>query len=394
MTAQNQALIVGYARTPFTKFTGQLAAQPATVLGAHAAKAALERAGVSPEDVDMLVAGQVLQAGAGQNPARQTAVGAGIGMNVPAITLNAVCLSGAEAVAQAARLIRAGEADVVVAVGQESMSLAPHVTQLRAGTKYGAATLIDTVDHDGLSDAFDQVAMGALTEDGNLPLGLTREEQDQFAASSHQRAAESADFFAGEIAPFTVTSRRGDTVVAADDGVRAGTTPETLAGLRPAFSKDGTITAGNASQITDGAAALVLVSPAAVERLGLTPIASVEATALVAGPDTHLHSQPSRAIAAALAKLPGVAPADLAVVEINEAFAAVGVQSTRDLGIDPAVVNPHGGAIALGHPIGASGARIVGTLARQLAEKGSGSLGAIGICGGGGQGTAVVLRAV
>lgn len=393
MSAMN-ALIVGYARTPFARFTGQLSGQPATVLGAHAVKAALERAGVSPSEVDAVVAGQVLQAGAGQNPARQTAVGAGIGMNVPAITLNAVCLSGAEAVAQAARLIRGGEADVVVAVGQESMSLAPHVTQLRAGTKYGPATLVDTVDHDGLSDAFDQVAMGALTETGNVPLGLTREEQDAFAAASHQRAAASAEFLAAEIAPFTVTGRRGDTVVAADDGVRADTTAETLAGLRPAFAKDGTITAGNASQITDGAAALVLASPAAAERLGLTAIASVEATALVAGPDTHLHSQPSRAIAAALAKLPEVSAADLAVVEINEAFAAVGVQSTRELGIDPAIVNPHGGAIALGHPIGASGARIVGTLARQLTAKGAGSLGAIGICGGGGQGTAVVLRAV
>ena len=393
MSAIN-ALIVGYARTPFARFTGQLAGQPATVLGAHAARAALERAGVSPSDVDAVVAGQVLQAGAGQNPARQTAVGAGIGMDVPAITLNAVCLSGTEAVAQAARLIRAGEADVVVAVGQESMSLAPHVTQLRAGTKYGAATLVDTVDHDGLSDAFDQVAMGALTETGNVPLGLTREEQDEFAAVSHQRAGASTEFFAGEIAPFTVSSRRGDTMVSADDGVREGTTAETLAGLRPAFAKDGTITAGNASQITDGAAALVLASPAAAERLGLTPIASVEATALVAGPDTHLHSQPSRAITAALAKLPGASAADLAVVEINEAFAAVGVQSTRELGLDPAIVNPHGGAIALGHPIGASGARIVGTLARQLAEKGAGSLGAVGICGGGGQGSAVVLRAL
>lgn len=394
MTAQHQALIAGYARTPFTKFTGQLAAQPATVLGAHAVKAALAHAGVAAEEVEAVVAGQVLQAGAGQNPARQTAVGAGIGMNVPAITLNAVCLSGAEAVAQAARLIRAGEADVVVAVGQESMSLAPHVTQLRAGTKYGTAQLIDTVDHDGLSDAFDQVAMGALTETGNVPLKLTRAEQDEFAAASHERAAASAEFFAGEIAPFTVSSRRGETVVAADDGVRPGTTAETLAGLRPAFATDGTITAGNASQITDGAAALVLVSDTAAARLGLTPLARVEATALVAGPDTHLHSQPARAIAAALAKLPDVSAADLAVVEINEAFAAVGVQSTRELEIDPAIVNPHGGAIALGHPIGASGARIVGTLARQLAERGTGSLGAIGICGGGGQGTAVVLRAV
>lgn len=388
------ALIAGYARTPFTRFTGQLASQPATALGAHAARAALERAGVAAEQVDALVAGQVLQAGAGQNPARQTAVAAGIPLDVPAITLNAVCLSGAEAVSQAVRLIAAGEAEVVVAVGQESMSLAPHVMPLRAGTKYGTAQLIDTVERDGLSDAFDQVAMGALTEQGNAPLGLTREEQDAFAAASHQRAAASAAFLAEEIAPITLSSRRGDTVVSADDGVRADTTAEGLAALRPAFAKDGTITAGNASQITDGAAALVLVSEAAAERLGLAPIARVEATAFVAGPDTHLHSQPARAIAAALAKLDGVSAGDLAAVEINEAFAAVGLQSTRELGIDPAIVNPHGGAIALGHPIGASGARIVGTLARQLAAAGSGTLGAIGICGGGGQGSAVVLRAL
>lgn len=389
------ALIAGYARTPFTRFTGQLAAQPATVLGAHAATAALERAGIRPEDVDAVVAGQVLQAGAGQNPARQTAVGAGIPLETPAITLNAVCLSGAEAVSQAARLIAAGEAEVVLAVGQESMSLAPHVIPLRAGTKYGTAQLIDTTEHDGLSDAFDQVAMGALTEQGNVPLGIGRAEQDAFAATSHQRAAASAEFFAGEIAPFTVTSRRGDTVVSADDGIRADTTVEVLAGLRPSFAKDGGITAGNASPITDGAAALVLVSEAAAERLGVTPLARVEATALVAGPDTHLHSQPSRAITAALAKVAGGTTAqDLAVVEINEAFASVGLQSTKELGISGDVVNPHGGAIALGHPIGASGARLVGTLARQLAEAGPGTLGAIGICGGGGQGSAVILRAV
>ncbi|MGK0721861.1 acetyl-CoA C-acyltransferase [Leucobacter sp. W1478] len=389
------ALIAGYARTPFVKFTGQFAAQPATVLGAHAVREALSRAGVAPEQVDQLVAGQVLQGGAGQNPARQTAVGAGIPLNVPAITLNAVCLSGTEAVAQAVRLINAGEADVVVAVGQESMSLAPHVIPMRAGTKYGTAQLIDTVDHDGLTDAFERTAMGSLTETGNVPLGLTREQQDAFSAESHQRAAASTEFFAGEIAPFTVTSRRGDTVVSADDGIRPETTAESLAALRPAFSKDGTITAGNASQITDGAAALVIVSEAAAERLGLSPIARVEATAFVAGPDVHLHSQPARAITAALAKVSGGASAsDLAAVEINEAFAAVGVQSASELGLDPAIVNPHGGAIALGHPIGASGARIVGTLARQLASLGSGSLGAVGICGGGGQGSAVVLRAV
>lgn len=387
------ALIAGYARTPFTRFTGQLATEPATALGAHAAKAALERAGVAADQVDLLVAGQVLQAGAGQNPARQTAVGAGLPLEVPAITVNAVCLSGAEAISQAVRLVNAGEAEVVVAVGQESMSLAPHVMPLRAGTKYGAATMIDTVDHDGLTDAFDQVTMGALTETGNTPLGLTREAQDAFAAASHQRAAASSDFFAGEIAPYTVKSRRGETVVSADDGIRADTTAESLAGLRPAFAKDGTITAGNASQITDGAAAVVIVSEAAAEKLGLSPIARVEATAFVAGPDTHLHSQPSRAIAAALAKI-GADASELAAVEINEAFAAVGLQSTHELGIDPAIVNAHGGAIALGHPIGASGARIVGTLARQLAEAGSGSLGAVGICGGGGQGSALVLRAL
>ena len=393
MTASGSALIVGYARTPFTRFTGQLDSQPATVLGAHAVRAALARAGVAAEQVDQVVVGQVLQAGAGQNPARQTAVGAGISMSVPAITLNAVCLSGVEAVSQAVRLIASGEAEVVVAAGQESMSLAPHVIPLRAGVKYGPATLVDTVDHDGLTDVFNQAAMGALTEEGNAPLSLNREDQDAFAAASHQRAAASADFLAGEIEPFTVASRRGDTVVAADDGVRADTTPETLAGLRPAFAKDGTITAGNASQITDGAAALVIVSEAAASRLGLKPIAQVEATAFVAGPDAHLHSQPARAIAAALAKA-GASARDLAAVEINEAFAAVGLQSTRELGLDPAIVNRHGGAIALGHPIGASGARIVGTLARQLEAAGSGSLGAVGICGGGGQGSAVILRAV
>ena len=387
------ALIAGYARTPFTKFTGQLATEPATALGAHAVTAALTRAGVAADQVDAVVAGQVLQAGAGQNPARQTAVAAGIPMGVPAITLNAVCLSGTEAVSQAARLIAAGEADVVVAVGQESMSLAPHVMPLRQGTKYGPATLIDTADHDGLTDAFDQIAMGALTETGNAPLELSRADQDAFAAASHQRAAASEEFLAAEIAPYTVKHRRGETVVAADDGIRADTTSDSLAGLRPAFAQDGTITAGNASQITDGAAALVVVSAAAAERLGLQPIASIEATAFVAGPDAQLHSQPSRAITAALAKS-GHAASELSAVEINEAFAAVGIQSSRELGIDPAVVNQHGGAIALGHPIGASGARIVGTLARQLAEAGAGSLGAVGICGGGGQGSAVVLRAL
>lgn len=389
------AVIVGYARTPFVKFTGQFANEPATALGAHAVSAALARAGVAADQVDQLVAGQVLQAGAGQNPARQTALAAGLPLSTPAITINAVCLSGTEAVSQAARLIAAGEADIVVAVGQESMSLAPHVMALRAGHKYGTAKMIDTVDHDGLTDAFERTAMGALTETGNTARAITREVQDAVAHASNARAAAAADFFAGEIAPYTVRTRRGETVVSVDDGIRAETTLESLAQLRPAFAPDGTITAGNASQITDGAAALVLASDAAVERLGLTGIARVEATAFVAGPDVQLHSQPASAITAALRRVAGGAKvSDLVAIEMNEAFAAVSVQSATDLGVSADIVNVHGGAIALGHPIGASGARIVGTLARQLAEHGSGSLGAAGICGGGGQGSAVVLRAL
>lgn len=387
------AFIAGYARTPFTKFTGQLATERAVDLGAHAVKAALQRAGISPDDVDQLVAGQVLQGGAGQNPARQTSIGAGIGFNVPTQTINVVCLSGTEAVAQANRLVNAGEADVVVAVGQESMSQAPHVANLRSATKYGAAKFQDTVDHDGLTDAFERIAMGTLTDQGNAELKLSRADQDAYAASSHQRAAANQAFLAEEIAPYTVTSRRGDTVIEHDDGVRAEATAESLGGLRAAFTPEGSVTAGNASQITDGAAAVIVVSEAAVERLDLKPIAKIEATAFVAGPGVQLHSQPAHAIQAALAKT-DVQASDLQVVEINEAFAAVSLQSAAELGIDLDIVNPRGGAIALGHPIGASGARIVGTLARQLAEAGSGSVGAVGICGGGGQGSAVILRAV
>lgn len=390
--------IAGYARTPFTKFTGQLATQPATALGAHAISAALERAGVAPADVDAVYMGQVIQAGAGQGPARQAAVGAGIPFDVPAMTINAICLSGVEAITAAVRLIKTGEADIVVAGGQESMSLAPHLLPLRAGVKYGTAEAIDTVDYDGLTDAFEKRSMGSSTEAGNADLGLTREEQDAYSVDSHTRAAASAEFHAGEIAPYTVSSRRGDTVIDADDGVRADTTAESLARLRPAFAKDGTITAGNASQITDGAAAVVVVSEAALENYGLTPIAQIEAHAFVAGPDVRLHSQPANAIRKALERLEEagekVEAGVLKAVEINEAFAAVVLQSAKELGLDPDVVNPKGGAIALGHPIGASGARIVGSLARQLAEIGPGTRGAVGICGGGGQGSAMILRAV
>lgn len=387
------AKIVGYARTPFMKFNGAFASVPGTELGAHAAKAALERAGVDAGEVQQVIAGQVLQGGAGQNPARQSAVGAGVPLSVPSIAVNAVCLSGAEAVVAAARLINAGEADVVLAIGQESMSLAPHVQRARAGTKYGAIELIDTLEYDGLTDAAEKRSMGASTEEHNAVLKLTREAQDAVSAASHQRAAASREFLAGEIAPFTISTRKGETVYSQDDGVRETTTVESLGGLRPAFAKDGTITAGNSSQITDGAAAVVLASDAAIERLGLKPMAEVVSHAFVAGPDRTLHEQPSNAIKAALAKA-GASADELKVVEINEAFAAVSVQSTAALGLDPAIVNPHGGAIALGHPIGASGARIIGTLARELEEAGPGSLGAVGICGGGGQGTAVVLRSL
>lgn len=387
------AKIVGYARTPFMKFNGAFASVPGTELGAHAAKAALARAGVDAREVQQVIAGQVLQGGAGQNPARQSAVGAGVPLNVPSIAVNAVCLSGAEAVVAAARLINSGEADVVLAIGQESMSLAPHVQRARAGAKYGAIEMIDTLEYDGLTDAAEKRSMGASTEEHNSVLKLTREAQDTVSAASHQRAAASRDFLAGEIEPFTISTRKGETVYSQDDGVRESTTVESLGGLRPAFAKDGTITAGNSSQITDGAAAVVLASDAAVERLGLKPLAEVVSHAFVAGPDRTLHEQPSNAIKAALAKA-NASTEDLKVVEINEAFAAVSVQSTAALGIDPEIVNPNGGAIALGHPIGASGARIIGTLARELQKIGPGALGAVGICGGGGQGTAVVLRSL
>lgn len=388
-------VIAGYARTPFTKFTGQLATEPAAALGAHAIRAALSRAGVAPDEVQRVFAGQVLLGGSGQNPARQAAVAAGIPLTVPAMTINIVCLSGMEAVAAGADLIERGDADIVVTVGQESMSLAPHaLIGSRTGKKYGAMEMVDLIDHDGLVDSFDRVSMGALTEGGNGGLGIDRASQDAVAAASHQRAAASRDFLAGEIEPYTVSTRKGDVVVAEDDGVRPDTTIESLAGLRPAFAKEnGTITAGNASQITDGAAALVLMSSSVASARGVKPIAEIVAHALVAGPDTSLHSQPSAAIASALAKT-DIAASDLAWIEINEAFASVAVQSAKDLGVSLDIVNPHGGAIALGHPIGASGARVTGTLARQLQDAGAGTLGAAALCGGGGQGSALVLRAL
>lgn len=387
-------VIVGYARTPFVKFNGVFATVPAVTLGGHAAAAALARAGVPAEQVNHVYFGQVLQAVAGQNPARQTAVAAGIPLTVPAMTLNAVCLSGTEAVVASARLIDAGEAEIVVAGGQESMSLAPHAwSGSRAGARYGAVQLVDTLEHDGLTDAFERRSMGASTEARNDGLGVDRAACDAWAAASHVRLAAATEFLAGEIAPYILAGRRGSTEVTLDDGLRADTTVETLGRLRPAFGGSGTTTAGNSSQITDGAAALVLMSESTAIERGIPILARVLSHAFVAGPDVSLHAQPANAILAALAKA-GRQSADLAAVEINEAFAAVAVHSTRLLGVDGALVNAHGGAIALGHPIGASGARIVGHLARRLAGAGPGAVGAAGICGGGGQGSAVVLESV
>jgi len=388
------AVIASYARTPFVRYLGAFGTVKATELGAHAIAAALERAGVSADAVDQVVAGQVLQAGAGQNPARQSAVGAGIPLSVPAVTLNVVCLSGIEAIAAAARLVTSGEARIVVAVGQESMSLAPHILpSSRTGVRYGAMELIDTMEHDGLSDAFEKRSMGASTDVYGEPLEISRQAQDEFAAASHRRLAESTEFLAGEIVPYTVHGRRGDTVVDTDDGLRADTTVESLGKLRSAFTPNGSLTAGNSSQISDGAAAVVIMTEATALEEGITPLARILGHALVAGPDVSLHAQPANAITAALATI-GRDAKELSAIEINEAFAAVGVHSTELLGVDPTIVNAHGGAIALGHPIGASGTRIVGHLARRLTAAGSGSIGAAGICGGGGQGSAIILQSL
>ncbi|WP_436501916.1 acetyl-CoA C-acetyltransferase [Actinokineospora sp. HUAS TT18] len=386
-------VIVAGARTPIGRLLGSLKDFTGAQLGGVAIKAALEKAGVKPEQVQYTIMGQVLTAGAGQIPARQAAVAAGIPMDVPALTINKVCLSGLDAIALADQLIRAGEFDIVVAGGQESMTQAPHLLpKSRSGFKYGDVTLQDHMAYDGLFCAFDQVAMGVSTEKVNARYDLTREEQDAFAAASHQKAAKAiADgVFADEIAPVTIPQRKGDPVVFdTDEGVRGETTAESLAKLRPAFASDGTITAGSASQISDGAAAVVVMSKAKAEELGLSWIAEIGAHGVVAGPDASLHEQPSNAIKAALAKQ-GLAASDLDLVEINEAFAAVGVVSTQKLGISEDIVNVNGGAIALGHPIGASGARLIVHLAYELKRRGGG-VGAAALCGGGGQGDALII---
>jgi acetyl-CoA C-acetyltransferase len=364
-------------------------------LGGAAIKAALERAGVAPEQVDYTIMGQVLTAGAGQIPARQAAVAAGIPMDVPALTINKVCLSGLDAIALADQQIRAGEFDVVVAGGQESMTQAPHLlTGSREGFKYGDVEMLDHMAHDGLFCAFDQVAMGLSTEKYNARYGLTREGQDAFAARSHQRAAAAAanGVFAEEIVPVEVPRRKGDPVVVdTDEGVRGDTTTDTLAKLRPAFTADGTITAGTASQISDGAAAVVVMSKAKAQELGLSWLAEIGPHGVVAGPDASLHEQPSNAIKKA-ADRAGIDPANLDLVEINEAFAAVGLVSASQLGVSEDRVNVNGGAIALGHPIGMSGARLALHLALELKRRGGGT-GAAALCGGGGQGDALLLSA-
>ncbi|PSL58404.1 acetyl-CoA C-acetyltransferase [Saccharothrix carnea] len=388
------SVIVAGARTPMGRLLGSLKDFSGAQLGGVAIKAALERAGVAPEQVQYVIMGQVLTAGAGQIPARQAAVDAGIPMTVPALTINKVCLSGIDAIALADQLIRAGEFDIVVAGGQESMTQAPHLLpKSRGGFKYGDVSMVDHMAHDGLFCAFDQVAMGASTEKFNARYGVTREEQDAFSARSHQLAAKAAEngIFGEEIAPVAIPQRKGDPVLfAEDEGVRGDTTVETLAKLRPAFASDGTITAGSASQISDGAAAVVVMSKAKAEELGLTWLAEIGAHGVVAGPDASLHEQPANAIKAACAK-EGIDPADLDLVEINEAFAAVGVVSTRELGIAEDRVNVNGGAIALGHPIGMSGARIALHLALELKRRGGG-VGAAALCGGGGQGDALIVR--
>jgi acetyl-CoA C-acetyltransferase len=388
------SVIVAGARTPMGRLLGSLKGFSGAQLGGVAIKAALERAGVAPDQVQYVIMGQVLTAGAGQIPARQAAVAGGIPMSVPAVTVSKVCLSGLDAIALADQLIRAGEFDIVVAGGQESMTQAPHLLgKSREGFKYGDVNMLDHMAHDGLFRAFDQVAMGASTEKFNGHYELTRAEQDEFSARSHQLAAAAAKngVFAEEIAPVSIPQRKGDPVeFSTDEGVRGDTTAESLSRLRPAFASDGTITAGSASQISDGAAAVVVMSKAKAEELGLSWLAEIGAHGVVAGPDASLHEQPANAIAAACAK-EGIEPADLDLVEINEAFAAVGIVSTRKLGIDPEKVNVNGGAIALGHPIGMSGARIALHLALELKRRGGG-VGAAGLCGGGGQGDGLIIR--
>jgi acetyl-CoA C-acetyltransferase len=389
------SVIVAGARTPVGKLMGSLKDFSGTDLGAVAISGALEKAGVAASAVEYVIMGQVLTAGAGQMPARQAAVAAGIGWDVPSLTINKMCLSGIDAIALADQLIRAGEFDVVVAGGQESMTQAPHLLMnSRSGYKYGDVTVLDHMAYDGLHDVFTDQPMGALTEQRNDVDQFTREEQDEFAAQSHQRAAAAwkDGVFADEVVPVKIPQRKGEpTEFTEDEGIRADTTADSLAGLKPSFRKDGTITAGSASQISDGAAAVVVMNKDKAVELGLSWLCEIGAHGVVAGPDSTLQSQPANAIKKAIAR-EGISVDQLDVIEINEAFSAVALASTKELGVDPAKVNVNGGAIAIGHPIGMSGARITLHVALELARRGSG-YGVAALCGAGGQGDALILRA-
>ena len=389
-------MIVAGARTPTGKFRGAFATLQAVELGAHAIRAAVERAGIAGEQVDYTIMGHVLQAGAGQITSLQASIGAGLPKDVPAITINKVCLSGMSAIAMADQMIRAGEIEVAVAGGMESMTNAPYVLPKgREGSRLGEAQLIDSMIHDGLWSSFLDQHMGEGTDDVSAELGVTREEQDAWAARSHRRAhaAWESGHMAEEVVAVDVVPRRGAPErVERDEGIRPDTTPETLAGLRPAFRPDGTITAGNASQISDGASAVVVMSAERADELGVAPIAEVLAYGMSSDRYPSLHTVPAMAMERALKKA-GLAASDLGLVEINEAFAAVPIHSTRLLGVDEEIVNVNGGAVALGHPIGSSGARIVLTLVMEMRRRGV-DLGGAAICGGGGQGDALILRVV
>jgi acetyl-CoA C-acetyltransferase len=389
------SVIVAGARTPIGRLLGGLKDQSAADLGGVAIKGALEKAGISGDQVEYVIMGHVIQAGAGQITARQAAVKGGIPMNIPSITINKVCLSGMNAIALADQLIRAGEHEIVVAGGMESMTQAPHLLpKSREGFKYGDTKLVDSMAYDALYDQFTDQPMGGLTESCNAAAAqLTREEQDEFSARSHQLAAAGwkNGVFDDEVVPVEIPQRKGDPVVVSqDEGVRGDTTAESLSKLRPAFSKDGTITAGSSSQISDGACAVVVMSKAKAEELGLEWLAEIGASGQVAGPDSTLQTQPANAIRKAVEK-EGISVSDLDLVELNEAFAAVGIVSARELGIPEDKVNVNGGAIALGHPVGMSGARIVLHLALELKRRGGG-VGAAALCGGGGQGDALIVR--
>jgi acetyl-CoA C-acetyltransferase len=388
------SVIVSGARTPIGKLSGAFAGITAQQLGTTAISKALEQAGVSPDQVEYLIMGQVIQAGSGQNPARKAGTDAGIPMSTPSFTLNKVCLSGLDAIALADQMIQAGEYDVVVAGGMESMTEGPYLLpKARRGYKYGAGTVVDATEYDALTDVYDHESMGASTERFSKAIGLSREAMDEFSALSHQRAADAAKNgrFDAELAPVSVPQRKGDPlVVTEDEGVRGDTTAEGLGKLRPAFDKDGAITAASSSQISDGAAAAVVMSERKAKELGLEVLARIGHHGWVAGPDNSLLSQPSQSILKALGR-ENLDPKQLDLIEINEAFAAVALQSMNELGVDSELVNVDGGAISLGHPVGASGARIAIHLAHELKRRGGG-VGAAGLCGGGGQGSALVLH--